>query len=202
MTKWQHLAVDGALAFTPRVFTDDRGTSVSPFQGAEFFAALGHRSFPAVQSHHSRSRRGVVRGAHFTRTPPGMAKYVYCARGRAIDVVIDVRVGSRTFGRWESVELDQKEFRAVYLPVGVAHAFVALEDETVMSYLLSGEHVAENELAISVFDPDLGLSVFDGVEAVMSERDRAAPTLAKAMADGVLPEYARCREIESALFAG
>lgn len=197
--QWRKLAVAGAYEFRPRIFTDHRGIFVSPFQESAFVDALGHRLFPVAQSNHSRSRRGVVRGAHFTATPPGIAKYVYCARGKAIDIVIDIRLGSPTFGKWDSAVLDQEDFRAIYFPVGVAHAFVALEDNTVMSYLLSGEYVAENELAISVLDPELGLSIPSELEPIiMSERDRSAPTLAKMKADGLLPEYTKCQEIERA----
>ncbi|TDC45405.1 dTDP-4-keto-6-deoxy-D-glucose epimerase [Actinomadura sp. KC345] len=194
------LAVEGAFEFRPRTFTDDRGIFVSPFQEAAAREALGHPLFPVAQTNHSRSRRGVVRGAHFTRTPPGIAKYVYCARGKALDIVIDIRAGSPTFGRCDAVVLDQVDFAAVYFPVGVAHAFVALEDDTVMSYMLSGEYVKENELALSVFDPALGVPVPDGIEPIMSERDSAAPGLDKVEADGTLPEYAECLELERALF--
>jgi epimerase EvaD len=194
------LVVEGAFEFRPQIFTDDRGIFVSPFQQTAAVDALGHPLFPVAQTNHSRSRRGVIRGAHFTVTPPGIAKYVYCAQGKAIDIVVDIRVGSPTFGRWDSVLLDQDEFRALYFPVGVAHAFVALEDDTVMSYMLSGEYVPENELALSVFDPTLGLPIPVDIEPIMSERDRTAPTLAKIEVDGTLPEYAECREIEYALF--
>jgi epimerase EvaD len=195
------LVVDGAFEFRPQVFSDDRGIFVSPFQKAAAVEALGHPLFPVAQTNHSRSRRGVVRGAHFTLTPPGIAKYVYCPQGKAIDIIVDIRVGSPTFGRSDSVLLDQDEFRALYIPVGIAHAFVALEDDTVMSYMLSGEYVPENELALSVLDPALGLPIPADIEPIMSERDRAAPTLAKIEADGTLPQYAECRKIEYALFS-
>ncbi|WP_231650512.1 dTDP-4-dehydrorhamnose 3,5-epimerase family protein, partial [Streptomyces clavuligerus] len=190
------LAVEGALVFTPRVFPDDRGLFLSPFQEAAFTEAHGGPLFPVAQSNHSLSRRGVVRGLHFTVTPPGTAKYVHCARGAALDIVVDIRVGSPTFGRWDAVLMDQRDHRAAYLPVGVGHAFVALEDDTVMSYLLSESYVPENELALSVLDPALGLPVPRGIEPVLSERDRTAVTLAEARRQGLLPEYARCREIE------
>ncbi|MFI1169751.1 dTDP-4-dehydrorhamnose 3,5-epimerase family protein [Streptomyces sp. NPDC020801] len=194
------LAVDGAYEFTPRVFNDERGIFVSPYQEATFDQAVGHPLFPVAQTNHSRSRRGVVRGIHFTTTPPGVAKYVYCARGRSIDFVIDVRVGSPTFGRYEAVLLDQEAFRAVYFPVGVGHAFVALEDDTVVSYMLSGEYSPEHELSVAVLDPELNLPIPSDLEPIMSRRDRSAPTLAKAAAEELLPEYARCQEAERALW--
>ncbi|MCW8217174.1 dTDP-4-dehydrorhamnose 3,5-epimerase family protein [Streptomyces griseolus] len=196
------LAVDGAFEFRPKVFTDERGLFVSPFQETAARQALGHPLFPVAQTNHSLSRRGTIRGAHYTLTPPGIAKYVYCARGRALDIVIDVRLGSPTYGRSETVLLDQEDFRAVFFPVGVAHAFVALEDRTVMSYMLSGEYVPENELALSVFDPVLELSLPSDFEPVMSERDLAAPTLETAEKSGTLPEYRRCLELERALCGG
>ncbi|MFI1936213.1 dTDP-4-dehydrorhamnose 3,5-epimerase family protein [Streptomyces purpureus] len=194
--KARELTVDGALEFTPRVFPDERGLFLSPFQEEAFTEAHGAPLFRVAQTNHSVSRRGVVRGIHYTVTPPGTAKYVYCARGKALDVVVDIRVGSPTFGRWDSVLMDQRDHRATYLPVGVGHAFVALEDDTVMAYLLSESYVAEHELALSVLDPALGLPLPRDTEPVLSDRDRAAPTLAEARERGLLPEYDRCQEIE------
>ncbi|WP_030544290.1 dTDP-4-dehydrorhamnose 3,5-epimerase family protein [Streptomyces albus] len=190
----RELAVEGAVEFTPRIFPDERGLFVSPFQQEAFEKAVGHRLLRVAQTNHSRSRRGVVRGVHFTATPPGTAKYVYCARGAALDIVVDIRVGSPTYGAWDAVRLDPVDFRAVYFPVGVGHAFVALEDDTVMSYMLTSGYVAENEHALSVLDPELGLPIPAGIEPVMSERDTVAPTLAEARAAGLLPDYAACRE--------
>ncbi|MEU5987393.1 dTDP-4-dehydrorhamnose 3,5-epimerase family protein [Spirillospora sp. NPDC047418] len=195
--KSRRLAVTGAWEFTPDVFPDDRGLFVSPFQEAAFTEAVGRPLFPVTQTNHSRSRRGVVRGVHFTVTPPGSAKYVYCARGESLDIVVDIRVGSPTFGRWDATRLDQEDFRAMYLPVGVGHAFVALADDTVMSYLMSESYVAEHELAVSPLDPALGLPIPAGAEVVLSDRDRAAPTLAEAAAAGVLPDYDVCRELDA-----
>lgn len=196
------LAVEGALEFTPRVFSDERGLLVSPFQQAAFEEAKGAPLFPVAQSNHSRSRRGVVRGVHFTATPPGAAKYVSCAAGKALDIVVDLRTGSPTFGKWDATVLDQVDFRAVYLPVGVGHAFVALEDDTVMSYLLSTHYVPENELAVSALDPAIGLPLPDDVEAILSPRDTAAPTLAEAEDQGLLPGYEHSLQLEKELAAG
>ncbi|RNL86591.1 dTDP-4-dehydrorhamnose 3,5-epimerase family protein [Halostreptopolyspora alba] len=190
------LAVDGALEFTPEIFPDDRGLFVAPFQEAAFTEAAGQPLFRVAQSNHSRSRRGVVRGVHYTVTPPGTAKYVYCARGEAVDIVVDIRVGSPTFGRWDVVRMDQRDFRAMYFPVGVGHAFVALSDDTVMSYMLSSAYVARNELALQALDPELGLPIPTDIDPIMSERDRVAPTFAQAQAEGLLPDYDTCQRIE------
>ncbi|WP_166354881.1 dTDP-4-dehydrorhamnose 3,5-epimerase family protein [Phytoactinopolyspora limicola] len=195
--KIRELEVDGAVEFTPDVFPDERGLFVAPFQGAAFNGATGKPAFRVGQANHSRSRRGVVRGVHFTRTPPGCAKYVYCARGTALDIVVDLRVGSPTFGRWDTVLMDQLDFRSMYFPVGVGHAFVALEDDTVMSYMITGGYVPDNELAISVADPDLALPIPTDIDVVLSDRDEAAMTFAQARERGLLPDYTRCQELES-----
>jgi epimerase EvaD len=196
----RELSVEGALEFTPEVSADHRGLFVSPFQETDFVRATGHRLFTVAQTNHSISRRGVVRGVHFTVTPPGCAKYVYCPQGAALDIVVDVRVGSPTFGKWDVVEVDPRYFRSVYFPVGVGHLFVSLQDDTVMSYLISGEYVPENELGLSAFDPELDLPLPKGVQPIMSERDLAAPTLAEAERRGLLPEYDKCKDAEAALW--
>lgn len=193
------LAVEGAIEFTPRVFPDNRGLFISPFQEEAFVEAHGGPLFRVAQTNHVMSRRGVVRGVHYTATPPGIAKYVYCARGKALDIVIDIRVGSPTFGQWDAVLMDQQDHRTMYFPVGVGHTFVALEDDTVMSYILSGGYVAQNELAISAVDPALGLPIEAGIEPILSDRDRVAITLAEAQQQGLLPDYATSLEIERRL---
>lgn len=198
-TRVRRLAVEGALAFTPTVYRDHRGMFVSPYEWEPFAAAAGAALFPLAQASFSESRRGVVRGVHFTTTPPGAAKYVWCARGSALDIVVDTRVGSPTFGRWDSVLLDQRTYRAVYLPVGVGHAFVALEDQTVMSYLLSQGYAQEHERAINPLDPSLALPVPRDPAPILSERDRTAPTLAEARAAGILPQLAACHRAAVAL---
>lgn len=195
------LRVEGAYAFTPKVFPDSRGAFLSPYQEPAFTAALGHPLFPVAQTNHSVSARDVVRGVHYTLTPPGAAKYVYCARGSAIDIVVDVRVGSPTFGAWDSVLLDQTDHRAVYFPLGLGHAFISLEDDTVMSYMVSSSYVPEHELALTVLDPALGLPLPDRDRMVLSDRDSVAPTLAEAAEAGTLPVYEQCRQIEKAMYA-
>jgi dTDP-4-dehydrorhamnose 3,5-epimerase/epimerase EvaD len=183
--------VAGALEFTPTVHRDDRGLFVSPFQEPAFVAATGHR-LTVAQTNHNRSARGVLRGVHFTTTPPGQAKYVYCSRGRALDVVVDLRLGSPTYGRWDAAELDDESFRAMYFPVGVGHAFLALTDDTLMSYLVTSSYVAEHERTVHPLDPDLALPWPAGSDFVLSARDSGAPMLADAEAAGLLPRYADC----------
>ncbi|MFE9656600.1 dTDP-4-dehydrorhamnose 3,5-epimerase family protein [Micromonospora sp. NPDC006431] len=194
------LSVEGAVEFTPTALHDDRGLFVSPFQETPFRKATGRPLFNVAQTNHSRSRRGVVRGVHFTATPPGCAKYVYCAQGAALDIVVDIRVGSPTFGNWDAVRVDPQSFRSVYFPVGVGHAFIALENDTVMCYMISGEYVPENEHALHPLDPDLDLPLPKDIPLIISERDQVALTLAEAEKQGLLPRYERCREAEATLW--
>ncbi|MEV0387448.1 dTDP-4-dehydrorhamnose 3,5-epimerase family protein [Nonomuraea sp. NPDC050643] len=194
--KARPLSVAGAFAFTPEVFPDPRGVFVSPFQEAVFAEVVGHRLFPVAQTSQSSSRRGVIRGVHYTLAPPGTAKYVCCTRGSVLDFAVDLRVGSPTFGAWEQTELDGEGYRSVYFPPGVGHAFVTLEDDTVITYLLSERYVRENELAISPFDPAIGLPMPAGPAPLRSERDRLAPTLEQAGKLGLLPDYAACLKAE------
>jgi len=183
------LGVEDALVFHPRVFPDDRGAFVTTHDGERFTEQLGTPLFPVAQASFSRSRRGVVRGLHYTLTPPGCAKYVWCAHGAVLDIVVDLRVGSPTFGRCDTVELDAERARAVYLPVGVGHGFVALSDDATVTYLMSKSYRPEHELEVSITDPALGLPLPEP-DPLLSPRDRAAPTVAVAADRGLLPSYA------------
>lgn len=189
--KAYELPIAGAWVFEPTVFPDSRGVFAAPFQGAVFREALGF-DLVVAQTNHSVSARGVIRGVHFADTPPGQAKYVYCPRGALLDVVVDVRVGSPTFGRWDAVELDGRSCRAVYLSEGLGHAFVALEYDTVMAYLCSTPYTPAAEHGVSPLDPALGLPWPADLEPVLSEKDAEAPTLAEADAEGLLPGWDAC----------
>jgi len=187
----RELAVADAFEFTPLAFPDDRGVFVAPYQEDFFIKAVGH-PLRLAQSNHSRSRRGTLRGLHYADVPPGQAKYVYCPRGAALDFIVDIRVGSPTFGVHETVQLDQESFRAVYLPEGVAHGFIALSDDTVISYLCSTPYNPAAEHELNPLDPALGLQIPADLEPLLSEKDAAAPTLAEAQAARMLPSHAVC----------
>jgi epimerase EvaD len=197
----RELSVPDAYEFTPRSFADDRGLFVAPFQESAFEAAVG---FPLrlAQSNHSVSRRGTLRGVHFADVPPGQAKYIYCPSGSLLDVIIDLRVGSPSFGKWDTVLLDSKEYKAVYLAEGLGHAFMALEDDTVASYLCSAGYNPTGERGINPLDAALGLPWPADIEPVLSDKDAAAPGLAEAESSGLLPNYADCRAHYDELRAG
>ncbi|TQJ02521.1 dTDP-4-dehydrorhamnose 3,5-epimerase family protein [Amycolatopsis cihanbeyliensis] len=197
----RELDVRDAYEFIPTTFSDNRGLFVAPMQEPALQEAIGHPLWVA-QTNHSISARGAIRGVHFADTPPGQAKYIYCARGSLLDVVVDVRVGSPTFGRWDAVRLDDTEFRAMYLAEGLGHAFIALEDNTAMSYLCSVGYNPRAEHGVNPLDPALNLPWPTDLTPVLSEKDAAAPTLAEAEASGLLPQYADCVAYYEKLRAG
>lgn len=186
------LSIEGAWLFEPTTFADRRGSFTAPFQGPAFRDALGF-DLTVAQTNQSVSARGVVRGVHYADVPPGQAKYLYVATGAVRDVVVDLRVGSPTFGRVEAVDLDAASMRAVYLSEGLGHAFQALADTTVVGYLCSTSYTPAAEHGISPLDPALALPWAEGVEPVLSDKDRAAPTLDEALAAGALPAWESCR---------
>ncbi|HEU5473751.1 MAG TPA: dTDP-4-dehydrorhamnose 3,5-epimerase [Actinophytocola sp.] len=187
----RELAVRDVYEFTPQAFPDPRGVFAAPYQEDQFIKTVGYPLWVA-QTNHSRSRRGTLRGLHFADVPPGQAKYVYCPAGALLDLVVDIRVGSPTFGRWDTVRLDADSLRAVYLPEGVAHGFMALEDDTVLSYLCTTGYNPAREHGINPLDPALRLPWPAGLEPVLSDKDAAAPTLSQAEAAGLLPSYEDC----------
>jgi dTDP-4-dehydrorhamnose 3,5-epimerase len=129
-----------------------------------------------------------VRGVHFADVPRGQAKYVTVPRGSVLDVVVDIRTGSPTFGSWDSVLLDDRDRRALYIAEGLGHLFVALEDDTTVSYLVSDVYSPTAEHGINPFDPELAIDFpFDAADLVVSEKDRHAPSLAELAASGSLP---------------
>lgn len=194
----EKLSIDGAYLFTPRVRVDDRGQFLEWFRAAEFAGDLGHR-LALAQANLSVSRRGTLRGVHYADVPPGQAKYVVCMGGAVLDVVVDIRVGSPTFGRSEPVELAAGSWQAVYLAEGLGHAFMALTDDAMLAYLCSQPYAPERERAIDPLDPALGVEWPAGIEPVLSARDAAAPTLARAAELGLLPDYRACLAYQRSL---
>ena len=188
------LSIDGAWTFLPRQHPDDRGTFLEAFRGEEFAADLGYR-LDVAQVNCSVSRRGVIRGIHYADVPPGQAKYVSCVRGAILDVVVDIRVGSPSFGAWEAVRLDDVERRSLFLAEGLGHGFMALTDDATVLYLCSTGYAPGREHGLNPLDRGLGIDwPFDevGREPLLSEKDAASPSLSDAEAAGVLPRYEDC----------
>jgi len=189
--KVEALDIPDAWVCTPQVFGDDRGVFLEWFRSDALAAQTG-RAFTVVQANHSVSSRGTLRGVHFADVPPGQAKYVYCPRGAVLDVIVDIRLGSATFGRSVSVVLDEYERRGVFIAEGLGHAFCALTDDASVTYLVSSTYNPAAEHGINSLDPELALAWPKDVEPRLSPKDAAAPTLTEAQDSGLLPSYDAC----------
>ncbi|MFJ8535848.1 dTDP-4-dehydrorhamnose 3,5-epimerase family protein [Streptomyces sp. NPDC093591] len=185
------LSIEGSWIHEPNVFPDERGRVHELLQGSILRGALG-QEFKLAQANCSISRRGTLRGIHFADVPPGQAKYVSCVRGAVLDVIVDIRVGSPTFGEWEGVRLDDQAHHAVYLSEGLGHAFLALTDDATVVYLCSEGYNPVREHGIHPLDPDLAIEWPDDVPFLISPKDEQAPTLASAGRSGLLPVYEHC----------
>lgn len=188
------LAVPGALEVVPRLHGDSRGMFLEWFRDDMLSEALGHR-FDLRQANCSVSAAGSLRGVHFADVPPGQAKYVTCLAGAVLDVVVDLRVGSPTFGTWDSVLLDDVDRRAVYVAEGLGHAFLSLADGSTVAYLCSAPYTPGAEHEVHPLDPQLAIdwprTGRDGreLQVQLSAKDAAAPSLQEAVASGSLPRW-------------
>ncbi len=199
--KVRELSVPDAYELTPVQHPDDRGAFLEWFKDEPLRAAVGHR-LELAQANLSLNRRGSVRGIHFAEVPPGQAKYVTCVTGSVLDVVVDIRVGSPSYGRWDAVRLDDVDRRAVYVAEGLGHAFMALTEDTAVAYLCSAGYSPAREHAVHPLDPELGIGWPEDVEPLLSAKDAAAPTLAATGAAGLLPRYDDCVTYYRQLAAG
>jgi dTDP-4-dehydrorhamnose 3,5-epimerase len=164
----------GPILVEPDVHGDERGFFAETFR-RDAFAELGIAD-EFVQDNHSRSARGVVRGMHF-QVGPGMAKLVRCVRGAILDVVVDLRRGSPSFGEWEGFELDDASLHLLYCPVGFAHGFCVLSETADVVYRQTAYYDRGLERGIAYDDPDVGIAWPPGLELTASERDARAPRL-------------------------
>lgn len=166
-------SLSGLVVIEPVVHGDERGFFVESFR-ASALAQMGiHDRW--VQDNHSRSTRGVVRGMHFALLP-GQAKLIRCPRGAIVDVCVDIRRGSPTYGRWDAIELDDRGMRMLYIPVGFAHGYCVTSDVADVIYKCSHYYDPALEREISVSDPDIGIE-WPVAMPTLSKRDRDAPML-------------------------
>jgi dTDP-4-dehydrorhamnose 3,5-epimerase len=188
----RELSVPGAWELTPQIHTDSRGLFFEWFTDTAFTDFAGHR-LDLHQANCSVSSAGVLRGVHFAQLPPSQAKYVTCLRGSVYDVVVDIRVGSPTFGKWDAVVLDTQARRSIYISEGLGHAFLALEADSTVMYLCSAPYAPGREHTINALDPALAIDWHTDGELILSDRDRDAPTLADVEAAGLLPTWEETR---------
>lgn len=166
----------GPKLIEPTVIGDERGFFCETYRRSAF-SDLGV-SEELLQDNHSRSRRGIVRGMHF-QVGPGISKLVRCARGAIMDVVVDIRRGSPSFGQWEAFDLNDQNMHLAYCPVGFAHGFCVLSEEADVVYKQSGYYDPELERGIRYDDPEVGIDWPTGLQLVPSQRDAAAPLLSE-----------------------
>jgi dTDP-4-dehydrorhamnose 3,5-epimerase len=195
--KIRPLAIDGAFEVTPMLRGDPRGLFTEWYRFDHLAEHVGH-PLRLAQGNISVSAAGVVRGIHYADVPPGQAKYVTCTRGAVLDVIVDIRVGSPTFGRWEAVRLDDVDRRCVYVAEGLGHGFCALTDDATLTYLCSETYNPTAERSVHPLDPEIGIA-WPAAQPLLSDRDAAAPTLAQAAAAGDLPDYQTCVDFTASL---
>jgi len=204
--QFRQLKEPRAWEVTPKLFGDPRGVFLEPFKEQAFVETVGH-PLNLKQANSSVSAAGVVRGIHFADVPPSQAKYVMCPRGAVLDFVVDIRVGSPTFGQWDSVLLDDVDRRAIYISEGLGHAFCALEDDSTVVYLCSAPYAPGREHGVNPLCPTVGIdwptTGRDGrpLELLLSDKDTAAPDLLDAKEQGLLPRYDEVQEYIASLRA-
>jgi dTDP-4-dehydrorhamnose 3,5-epimerase len=167
--------LDGVVLIEPAVHGDERGFMLESYS-REAWRQLGV-AVEFVQHNHSRSRRCTLRGIHF-QTDPGQAKLVRCPRGEILDVAVDLRRASPTYGEWEAHRLDDVSHRQLFVPVGFGHGFAVLSEEADVAYQVSSYYDPATEAGIVWDDPDVGVA-WQVPEPLLSERDKSAPTLAE-----------------------
>ncbi|MGY3262605.1 MULTISPECIES: dTDP-4-dehydrorhamnose 3,5-epimerase family protein [unclassified Frigoribacterium] len=195
----RELKIPDSYEITPKQFGDDRGVFLEWYRFDKLADVVGH-PIDLRQANTSVSKKGVVRGIHFADVPRGQAKYVTATHGAVLDYVIDIRVGSATFGQWDTVLLDDVDRRAIYLAEGLGHAFVALSDDATVSYLVTDTFNADREHGIDPLDPEIGLVFPDEAgEPLLSAKDTDAPSLSEAAEAGLLPTWSDMRAFYDSL---
>ena len=191
------LKISGSWKIEFQKFDDNRGFFYESFKEGDFKNQIG-RNLNIKQTNTSSSSKGSVRGIHYALVPPSQAKLVQCQRGSIKDYVIDIRVGSPTFGQFEEIELDENSVSAVFIEEGLAHAFVALENQTVVTYFVTEKYNPEREKGINPFDKTLNVKWPD-IELILSEKDKQAISLEEAKNQGLLPTFDECKKFIKSL---
>ena len=170
-------AIDGVVILEPRIFRDGRGYFFESFSEREFAEKVSQET-RFVQDNESRSCYGVVRGLHFQKPPHAQAKLVRVIKGAVLDVAVDIRKGSPTFGRHVAVELTGENHRQLFIPQGFAHGFSVLSEEVVFQYKCDNFYAPQSEGAIAWDDPDLGIDWrVPADKVILSEKDKRHPRL-------------------------
>jgi len=186
----QPLEIPGALLIEAAGAADERGRFFEYLRAADLKAP--GCGLQVAQVNCSVSVRGALRGIGVTAVPPAQAKVVACVAGEVLDVAVDLRAGSPSFGAWHAERLGQARRAALVLPPGVGHAFLSLTDSSAVVYLLSHPHEPGLERRVNPLDPDIGIAWPPEITPVMSPRDASAPGLRESLEAGLLPAYSAC----------
>jgi dTDP-4-dehydrorhamnose 3,5-epimerase len=184
------LKIEGSWVFTPKTFMDERGSFHEVFR-QDLLGEGFTRNFQVKQANQSTSKIGVIRGIHWADNPPGQAKYIFCSKGAIWDVVVDLRIGSPTFGQFDTEILSEKNGKSIFIEEGLGHGFLSLEGDTVVNYFCSEPFNPGAEHAINPLDPELSIpfeSVYSG-NFIVSQKDLDAPSLLEAKAASIFPKY-------------
>ncbi|KRC52217.1 dTDP-4-dehydrorhamnose 3,5-epimerase [Leifsonia sp. Root227] len=198
----RELSIPDAYEITPKQHADDRGLFLEWYRFDRLEETVGH-ALNLRQGNTSVSKRGSVRGIHFADIPVGQAKYVTATHGAVLDFAIDIRVGSPTYGQWDTVLLDDKDRKAIYVSEALGHCFVSLTDEATVSYLVTDVYNPTREHGINPLDAEIGLRFPEEAgELLLSPKDTEAPGLAEAAAAGLLPTWEAARAFYASLDNG
>jgi len=187
--KFSELAIKGAWVAEADLHNDARGNFSEWFKKSEVVSITGFE-FEAAQANISTSHKGTLRGIHYSLAVNGQAKWVTCVSGSVLDVIVDIREGSPTFGKFESIRLESKSGKSVLIGPGLGHAFIAQEDSSSVVYLLSSPYSPTDEYGINPHDKEIGINWdMEITSVILSDKDRSAPSLEFQRANGKLPKY-------------
>ncbi len=172
---FEKTAIEDVIVITPRVFNDDRGFFMETYKSSDFINNGIKEDF--VQDNHSKSSKGVLRGLHYQKAPKAQAKIVRCVKGAIFDVAVDIRKGSKTYGKWVGVELTEENKKMLYIPAGFAHGFCVRSEIAEICYKSSDEYSPENDRGIMWNDPEIGIDWNLDSEPIISEKDAKHPLL-------------------------
>jgi len=185
--KLTQLDIHGAWLAESPIWSDDRGFFREWFKTDEMEIEIG-RDFCVEQANISSSRKGSLRGIHYSLAPSGQAKWITCVNGSIKDVIVDIRPNSKTFGKWLSVELSGSSGKALLISEGLGHGFLSLEENSIVVYLVSSAFSPSEEYAINPLDENIGIDWgSDSAYLKISEKDKSAPTLLEQKELGMLP---------------
>lgn len=166
--------IEGVYIIQPKVFKDNRGYFMETFRQSDFDAGIGHH-VEFIQDNESKSSRGVLRGLHYQKGEASQAKLVRVIKGRVVDVAVDIRRNSKTFGRYVMVELSEENKTQFFIPRGFAHGFLVLSDEAIFTYKVDNAYAPQQEASIRYDDPDIAIEwPMDMAEVITSEKDMNA----------------------------